>query len=82
MKPWNPSPALSVEISPYTWVAARYYDEVEEPMDWTRPRSRAAKLLHLLFLGEPNLRGIPLAFIREARLYLDKGLGRIRRRAS
>ena len=82
VKPWNESPALSVEVSPYTWVAARYDGELEEPMDWTRPRSRAAKLLHLAFLGEPNLRGIPLAFVREARLYLDKGLRRIRRRAS
>lgn len=82
VKPWSPSPALSVEVSPYTWVAARYAHELEEPMDWTRPRSRAAKLLHLAFLGEPNLRGIPLAAVREARLYLDKGLGRLRRRAS
>lgn len=82
VKPWSAAPALSVELSPYTWVAARYRDELEEPMDWTQPRSRAAKLLHLAFLGEPNLRGIPLAVVREARLYLDKGLGRLRRRAS
>lgn len=82
VKPWNDAPALSVEVSPYTWVAARYEGELEEPMEWTRPRSRAAKLLHMAFFGEPNLRGLPLALLREARLYLDKGLGRIRRRTS
>jgi hypothetical protein len=77
-KPWNDAPPLSVEISPYPWVAARYRNDIQEPMEWTRPRSTAGRLLHALFLGEPNLRGVPLSVIREGKLYLEKGLAALR----
>lgn len=78
IKPWNAAPVLSVEISPYPWVAARYRDEIGDSMEWTHPRSTAGRLLHALFLGEPNLRGLPLSMIREAKLYLDRGIATLR----
>jgi len=74
-KPWNDAPPLSVEISPYPWVAGHYRNEISEPMGWTRPRSTAGRLLNRLFFGEPNLRGLPLSFVREAKLYLDRAMG-------
>jgi hypothetical protein len=78
VKPWNAKVPLSVEISPYTWVASKYGDELDEPMGWTQLRSRAGRLLNLIFLGEPNLRGLPLSLIREAKLYLDRGVDKVR----
>jgi hypothetical protein len=78
VKPWNDAPALSVEVSPYPWVAERYRAEIDDPMEWTRPRSTAGQALNALFLGEPNLRGLPLSLIREARLYAKRAIARLR----
>jgi len=78
VKPWSDAPALSVEVSPYPWVAARYRGDIDEPMEWTTPRSTAARLLTALFLGEPNLRGLPLSAVREARLHLDRAIAKLR----
>ncbi len=52
---------LYLELSLYSAVAGRYRDEVGLPMDWTRPSAWPARLCHALMLGQPVLRGLPLA---------------------
>lgn len=52
---------LYLELSLYSAVAGRYADAVGLPMDWTRPSAWPAKLCHALVLGQPVLRGLPLA---------------------
>lgn len=78
IKPWNASIPLSVELSPYPWVAAGYEGEVGEPLEWARLRSGAGRFLNLVFLGNPNLRGIPLSIMRETKLYLDGMVRKLR----
>jgi hypothetical protein len=69
-KPWEDPQPLSAELSPYSHVARSYWHLVDEPMAWTVPRSRVARVLDRMSLGDPNLRGLPFAMIREAQWLL------------
>jgi len=67
-KPWNGVPKPSAELSPYCWAAAQYRSDLgdREP-SWLAPRSVTGRLLETMAMGNPHLRGLPLALARELR---------------
>lgn len=54
---------VRLEVSPYSYVAARYQKAVGCPMAWLEPNSGMGKLLSLLGLGNPALKGLPLGLV-------------------
>lgn len=65
-KPWDPRPALSTQLSPYSAVAREYrrHLEADFSLDWLEPKAPVAKILDRITLGHPVLRGFPLTLIR------------------
>jgi len=64
-KPWELTDVLFAELSPYCAAAWPYKNQLEEPTGWMRPRSRLARMLNGLALGNPNLRDMPLVVAYE-----------------
>lgn len=62
-KPWRPPPdadwvaRVALELSPYSAAARRLRGDVDEPIDWTRPRSPLARLFMVLGFGNATLAG-------------------------
>jgi len=62
-KPWRggSNADLYLQLSPYTAVARRYRQHLDEDTSWMSPSSVIARMLHLMALGHPAMEGLPLA---------------------
>lgn len=54
---------VSCELSPYAWVAQQLADGLEEPLPAVEVRTLTGRLFNAMALGNPTLRGIPLALV-------------------
>ena len=69
--------ALYLECSPYSILALRYKNRLEEDSRWMSPTSSLGALFRKLGLGRPSLTGLPLAAVAD--LYrLGKWFSRIK----
>lgn len=60
-KPWELQGVLFAELSPYSWAALEYSDQLGELTEWIQPRRPLAKFLQRVSSGNPNLRDLPCA---------------------
>ncbi len=87
-KPWNVVPQrddqkkgrnfasrISMDTSPYSWVARRYLHELEEEVPGLRIQTVAGRVLHGVALGNPTLSGFVPAAIHSIGKRLKRLLG-------
>ncbi|MGI9628544.1 MAG: hypothetical protein ACR2QM_17045, partial [Longimicrobiales bacterium] len=73
VKPWSLPQPISTELSPYNVFARDLESEVEEELEWARPRTRVARVLDGIFRGNAHLRGLPLTLARELQWHVWEG---------
>lgn len=79
-KPWRDGArALHLELSPYSWVAARLDGFAKGELDWTQLRSPLGRLLNGLALGDPSLRGFLPALCASAPRTVGRAVRRVLR---
>jgi hypothetical protein len=66
---------LYEDLSPYTFAAQSYVDELEEDCSWMGPRSWLSALLRVSGLRQAPLVGLPVAFGMDAWRFLRGGKG-------
>ena len=73
-KPWIPGVSLSTQLSPYAALAARVLEETVDGQvsEWSRPHRGLGLFLHMVFLGHPVARGLPLTVAREFQFSLRR----------
>jgi len=71
---------VDIELSPYTHVARRYREQLDEPVEWMAVRTLPAKALQRLARGSVNFQGLLPAVLTRALRPLRRRLARNRDR--
>ena len=67
---------VQVEVSPYSYLATQYKNQIDADLEWLKPRSNLGHFLQISGLGSPALTGMPIALLYSLSRLYKKLLGK------